>query len=46
LHLDGDAINAAQNGSAQQACKDQAENDYKTARSDARAGAEAAEQQK
>src|ERR1700722_16915467 len=36
----------SQSGSAQQACKDQAESDYKTARADARVSAEAAMQQK
>jgi hypothetical protein len=36
----------SQSGSAQTACKDQAEADYKTARADARTGAEAAVQQK
>ena len=36
----------SQSGSAQKACKDQAEADYKTARADARASAEAAVQQK
>jgi hypothetical protein len=36
----------SQSGPAQKACKDQAEADYKTARADARASAEAAVQQK
>ena len=36
----------SQSGSAQRACKDQAEADYKTARADAKASAEAAVQQK
>jgi hypothetical protein len=36
----------SQSGDAQKACKDQAEADYKTARADARASAEAAVQQK
>jgi hypothetical protein len=36
----------AQSGDAQKACKDQAEVDYKTARSDAKAGAVAAMEQK
>ena len=36
----------SQSGSAQQACKDQAEADYQTARADAKTNAEAAEQQK
>jgi len=36
----------AQSGAAQKACKDRAEDDYKTARADARASAEAAVQQK
>ena len=36
----------SQSGAAQQACKDQAEADYKSARADARASAEAALQQK
>jgi hypothetical protein len=36
----------SQSGSAQQACKDQAEADYQTARADAKTSAAAAEQQK
>jgi hypothetical protein len=36
----------AQSGDAQKACKDQAESDYKTARADARANAEAALERK
>ena len=40
------AICESQSGSAQRACKEQAEADYKTARADARVSAEAAVQQK
>jgi hypothetical protein len=36
----------SQSGDSQKACKDQAEADYKTARADAKASAEAAVQQK